>query len=504
MKKQIVYHPIFLSLFPAIFLFANNYHFIELKEVVLPTIILETICILIWLFLSVVLKNLRYAGAIVSLSVLMFFLYNTLEVSAYQFFHSLFDIHLKRRVVLGSWIILFIVGQILLFYFKSNLNKVTRFLNFMSIILLVISSFQIIAVSNRYNSFQQLSKPTSKHLPAAIPAIKLKDYPDIYYILLDAYAGSDVLQQTYNYDNSDFINHLKAKGFYIPPSVSNYAYTQLSIPSSLNMEYINYFDDPKYLEQATHGLTLRNNVTDSLRKKGYSIITVGTKNLFSDTCIYPSKKKINFYFSQGLLEMTILGYFMQNLGIALPALSNDFRNNIQETLLLSRKIPSNESPKFTYIYFLCPHYPFIFGVNGEKVSIAQSIIRGRKKLYADQVAFISSRIDQLIDTILVKSKKPPIIIIQGDHGHELNVPYSMANDKVFLKQRFRILNAYYIPTDDYSFLHKGITPVNSFRHIFNYLFDSKMEILPDSSYINISRMPPYQFVNVTNIVRYNQ
>ena len=63
--------------------------------------------------------------------------------------------------------------------------------------------------------------------------------PDIYYIILDAYGRSDVLQTTYGIDNSVFLSQLQELGFYVAEcSMSNYAQTELSLSSSLNLNYL--------------------------------------------------------------------------------------------------------------------------------------------------------------------------------------------------------------------------------------------------------------------------
>ena len=50
--------------------------------------------------------------------------------------------------------------------------------------------------------------------------------PDIYYIILDSYARQDVLKEVGGYDNSDFINYLTSKGFYVASeSCSKYTHT---------------------------------------------------------------------------------------------------------------------------------------------------------------------------------------------------------------------------------------------------------------------------------------
>ena len=48
--------------------------------------------------------------------------------------------------------------------------------------------------------------------------------------------------------------------------------------------------------------------------------------------------------------------------------------------------------------------------------------------------------------------------------------------------RLSILNAYYVNDQAKSSLYPSITPVNSFRVIFNSLFNTKIPLLDDTSY----------------------
>ena len=59
---------------------------------------------------------------------------------------------------------------------------------------------------------------------------------DIYYIILDAYPRSGSPPE---FDNSEFVQELESRGFYVATQArSNYRWTTLSIPSSLNMYYV--------------------------------------------------------------------------------------------------------------------------------------------------------------------------------------------------------------------------------------------------------------------------
>ena len=75
----------------------------------------------------------------------------------------------------------------------------------------------------------------------------------------------------------------------------------------------------------------------------------------------------------------------------------------------------------------------------------------------------------LVEEILAKSDVPPIIILQGDHG----VWWESE------EHRTEILNAYYLPGEGSKLLYKTISPVNSFRVVFNLYFGTDYELLDD-------------------------
>ena len=62
--------------------------------------------------------------------------------------------------------------------------------------------------------------------------------------------------------------------------------------------------------------------------------------------------------------------------------------------------------------------------------------------------------------------------------------------------RLSIINAYHIPTTN-ELPYENITPVNSFRVIFNELFDEQLEILPNLNYWQYTEAPIFREVNST-------
>jgi hypothetical protein len=64
-----------------------------------------------------------------------------------------------------------------------------------------------------------------------------------------------------------------------------------------------------------------------------------------------------------------------------------------------------------------------------------------------------------------------------------------------------ILNAYYLPGTGQAGLYPSITPVNSFRVVFNAYFGTDLPILPDRSYIFTNQLHLYDFRDITDLLR---
>jgi len=78
----------------------------------------------------------------------------------------------------------------------------------------------------------------------------------------------------------------------------------------------------------------------------------------------------------------------------------------------------------------------------------------------------------IVEEIISRSKIPPVIIIQGDHGFWGGA-----------QERMPIMNAYYLPGKESSkLLYPNITPVNTFRVVLNTYFQGQFELLPDLNY----------------------
>jgi hypothetical protein len=63
--------------------------------------------------------------------------------------------------------------------------------------------------------------------------------PNIYLIVADSYPSLTQLKAYYHFEEPRFVRFLRSKGFRVSPNTySNYNLTRLSMPSTLNMEYV--------------------------------------------------------------------------------------------------------------------------------------------------------------------------------------------------------------------------------------------------------------------------
>jgi hypothetical protein len=131
-------------------------------------------------------------------------------------------------------------------------------------------------------------------------------------------------------------------------------------------------------------------------------------------------------------------------------------------------VTENPEKKFVYMHIAAPHGPFVLSSTGEFSPTSDESIG-----YINSVQYLNKQAMLLIDDILKNSKTPPVIILQGDHGWGLTK-----------QTRNLILNAYYLPGVGKTQVYDTITPVNSFRMIFNSYFGGQFNNLEDLSYFS--------------------
>ncbi|MGH3666374.1 MAG: sulfatase-like hydrolase/transferase, partial [Egibacteraceae bacterium] len=179
-----------------------------------------------------------------------------------------------------------------------------------------------------------------------------------------------------------------------------------------------------------------------------------------------------------------------------------------------RSAVDRPGPTFTFAHILLPHQPFVFDRRGRYVSLKRDGRRGHERGYIEQLEYTNDQIRLLLDDLLdVPADQQPIVVLQADEGpHPLSflqftrqAPEDRYRwDRITtaeLREKFRILSAYYLPGTGDPGPYPSISPVNTWRLIFDRYFGADLPLLEDRSWIHRTHDHPYDFSDVTDRVR---
>ena len=353
-------------------------------------------------------------------------------------------------------------------------------------------------------------------------ALQQSQMPDIYYIILDGYAREDVLRGLYNFDNSRFLNHLQDNGFYVAgQSRANYVTTQASLASSLNMDHVVQLTQSVGANSSDGGPLRRmirdNEVSRFAKSIGYRFVFLPSTwgptrwNPHADAKfrpkLYPFGKVGELFLSPVLGND--LGSALLHFSALWPLadkwiLENNaslFVKNFEQMI----RIPELEGPTFTFAHFLPPHPPYVFDRDGNVRDSEFSLTTWQDRdPYLDQLVWVNKSIEDAIDHILERAKDSSVIIIQSDHGSRFSdirevIATGGQPDQTLVWERSSILNTYHLPKMcESNGLYQTITPVNTFRLVFNSCLGTEFEYLEDETYWS-SHKRPYDFTKLEHL-----
>jgi tetratricopeptide (TPR) repeat protein len=483
-KKTLVLHPFIFALYPVLFYYELNQHELWFFETLVLIASSLFVALLLFLLLKLILKNSIKAGVLTSFILVLFFFYEAILTGIAS--NRLGNLILKLDSNL-FWIygILLTLCIIRLYFWSGKNHQVTKYLNAVAAILIV---FPLVGLV----SHKILSPKSALFAPIYSDRIASPDSfnyigpkPDIYYIIMDGYLRKDVMTEFWGFDNTAFTNFLTKRGFYVAAkSRSNYSKTVFSLPSSLNMEYLPTNLNVDTVQQLSNTALMeavgKNRVVRFLKSIGYKYIHLSdgteiTKDRGQADVVISNRKYISL-FSQYLLNKTIF----KNIKINSLDRVHIKRNNILNGFDKLEGIPKINDPTFTFAHFIMPHEPQAFDENGDVPNPSASDM----DKYFGEVFYANKKLEHLVNSILAGSDTPPIILIQGDHGYpglQSSIP-----DAIAVKKRYSILNAYFLPWQGKEKLYESISPVNSFRIVFDHYFGTQFGLLEDKSYLPIT------------------
>ena len=483
MRKSFVqypFHPFLFSIIPVLILFADNIAEIPAQQIISPLVVVTLLATGLLVSVNLIIKDINISGLIVSPFILLFLSYSKLFD-----FISNYTRGTKWHLISVCVFSLLILMLYSLYYYKllkaKHSRKIVNIIKVFNGVALLLILFNLIQIG-----LFKLNEPRNNVVDInkiSVRAEKSGLTPDIYYIILDGYASLSEMRAVFNYDNTAFANYLIKKGFYIAhKSKSKFISTDQSLATSLNMEVLGNpeseagrssvslsFGSSLNLDVSKEEIYYykkirQNKVVGMLKSMGYKYIHFGA---WWYGTRYNKHADINFNCHGFRTKNEFNAILIQSSVLRLLYLDWEFhRRGVLYAFEELARVVNIPGPKFIFAHIICPHGPYVFGQNGEKVGRKDNGKYSEKFLYINQYIFISKRIEKLVDEILSKSEKAPIIIIQSDHGSRLDKAYTN-----------NIFNAYYLPNNGTKFLNESISPENTFRVIFNHYFNEKYDLI---------------------------
>jgi len=531
-KNSKIFHPFLIAFFPIIAVYSVNIGLIQLEQFIFPTLIIVGGAFLFFLCLKYVLKNAKKAALIVTLAFIIFFSFGHVYNMLNQV--SIGDTDLgSNRILLPIFVISFGIGSFLIIRTKRALDNATSIVNTISVVFITVIVAMVgieafgcdeclIQQTYSLGIFSDEIMDSPFYFEDHSFSVSESDsLPNVYYIILDGYPRNDVLKKHLNFDNNEFINFLKQRGFYVAEnSHSNYSLSSTSISSTMNMNYINFLADELGEDSRSYdpllgkdfGLYADNQVIKNFKSMGYKVAKIGSVPMYLHemplvdlSLCYKSIHLMDNRLFDTVGRTSMIGYLIERW-------SEDMQRQI--ILCAFEELPKissyYEEPVFVWSHIMIPHFPLIFGADGEPITPGSSLLVMNnpeltdsswniKQQFLQQLQFANKKSIKLIDKILEKEEQS-IIIIQSDHGSGFDTNLQDPTDDDVV-QKLSNLSAIYFPDEKHrEILVDDPTNVNTFRVVFNSQFGSDYEMLEDRIYWGLHYKKPYWFKDVTSML----
>lgn len=501
-----------VALMPILSLLGENVDRLEWSWIIRPSLFFITIAILIFVGMYKISKRWKTAAVATSLFLLIILQFGRIPSWLQSILKGIFgstyagiqdENHRILMTIAFLVPICLMIGIIFMIHKHSTwLRTVDVLINIFVLSSIITSTILIarhIVIAMRFNTNRN-STPTEIE-----PIGDLANLPDVYYLILDAYGRADVLQDIYGYDNSEFLKLLDNHGCYVAEeSTANYTKSALCLISSLNLDYVQNVipeSEPRWVPASVLSSYINQNlVMQTFDEMGYNIVTFEsgfslTEISSVDYHLNPIIRGLN-PFESILLSQSIVVYpaeislLFNRMAYGVSYSGHIAREKyILDTLTSLELIPS---PKFVFAHIILPHPPFVFQADGTielpvrpfnfmDGSDFEGTLEEYHSGYVEQLQYLNGRLERIVEAILNRPGNPPVIILQADHGPRSLMKWESPS-KQALHETFSIFNAYCFPGKSTTSLYPGISPVNSFRVLFNLYFGMDYHLVPDESY----------------------
>lgn len=301
--------------------------------------------------------------------------------------------------------------------------------------------------------------------------------PDIYCFVLDEFAAPESARRLFAFDPAPFVASLRRRGFAVAAkSKARFVMTEPAIADILNLGRFSGEADP-------FPAIRRSAVVAILKQHGYRIIDFACqKPLFleaADRRIYYDLSRASIFFDEfyrTLFERSLLRILPDAWRRRKTDLVPFYRQRVLQVFSGLPAAVAEPSPKFVFVHLFSPHEPFVFAANGEAGDADRIWDHSDPRRYLGQYIYIQRRVLEAVDMILGKSQRPPVILLQSDHGYRGS---RRRGNPIPRAEMVEVLNALYLPGAPPATIDPAMSPRNNFRLVFNRYLGCDYPLLPN-------------------------
>ena len=489
LPRPLPLYPVSLAAYAVLFLYSSNLDQTSIDQVLPVLVGVVAVMAVLQVGLSVILRDAQKAALILGVAAAIFFGYHHLALIVRG---TPFNPWGFRAV----WVGMVALALVLLVFARGRLGLVTRGLNVLLGVLLLVSAITIIPHELSAGA-AEVTHPAPA--PSAIPIASLPPdttLPDIYFFVFDRYGSERSILLRYGITDNDLYDWLEDNGFYVARnSHANYHSTSESINSTLNMAFLSDLEPGSLRDHA---------VGRFLKGLGYTYTHIGS-NFGPDQTADRADRNMGVErvsdFAAAFYDASLLPRLAALVGQG-PADPARERQHVWTTFDLQTfaDVQSTPGPKFVFGHVLLPHPPYIYDRTGRYLTAAESARMSKSDAYNEQMLYLDDRLKKILEPLLaLPEAKRPIIILEADEG-----PYPAAYEKggrawdwvkastEDLKIKYGILNAQFWPGVKDTGLYQSISSVNTFRLLFSKYFGADLPLLPDKAFAPSSSSTGHQ------------
>ena len=488
------FHPILFAAYFVLFLYSVNLDEAELRDVLPVLVVVIAVTTVMLILAGAIVGDARRAALVLTAGVIAFLAYGHAAL-------LLQPLRIGPTIQVAGWLAIVALAVVVAWRGRRILSGLTRVLNVASLALVIVPLVSIVPYD--------LGRLTTAEAPTPIPSpagvVPSTDTPDIYWFIFDRYPSERSGKLAYGIDNPIY-DELRTRGFYIADkSHANYQRTSASLLATFSAEFLNgrgHADIFGPTDRSSAFSRVHNsNIARFLKTRGYYYVHVGSDFSGTRTSVLADVNRTfdsQSDFGQAFVDSTMLPRILFRLGLNGPKSARRYAWTTWELNLLA-DLPPYPSPKFVFGHVLLPHTPYIFTADGSFVSDDANRDRTQLEKFSEQLTFTNSRMLSVIDDLLsVPAAERPLIIVQADEGPypkhlEDHTRHDWTTATAEEREiKFGILNAWHVPGGRDIGLYPEISPVNTFRLLFNGYFDTNLPLLPDESF-TLNHPEPLEF-----------